>query len=107
MEKLKIDMKGWDMLEQIDDLKNPDPDSMQAVIRSAAPFIHNLMSAAYVSSAMVGDMGREVDKELGFGERGETAVEDEIFDIVDHAWQYNPGMFYCPLSCYKMSVLLN
>ena len=40
------------------------------------------MSAAYVSSAMVGDMGREVDKELGVGERGETAVEDEIFDIM-------------------------
>ena len=52
LEKLKIDMEGWNMLTK-DTMMNPTPKSMQAVMRAASPFIHNFVSTIHGNSTEV------------------------------------------------------
>ena len=71
VEKLKIDLKGWEMM------KSPDPNSLQAVKLSAAPFIHNFMSTV---SANITVQNGNNNMEMGEGRGAE--IEDEEFDVI-------------------------
>ena len=85
MEKLKIEVKGWDMIKKVDEIQSPDHDSLQAVKYSASPFIHNFRSVCENTTVQgdeaKGTMGVYSSMMLGVGEGAE--IEDEIFDVIN------------------------
>ena len=87
LEKLKIDMEGWSMMRKVDVMKDPTTDTMQAVMRTASPFIHNFMKATHVSTTAQGEpvkRNKEVpmDKDMEMGDRGGAEFEDKIFNVM-------------------------
>ena len=87
LEKLKIDMEGWNMMRKVDVMKDPTTDTMQAVMRTASPFIHNFMKATHVSTTAQGEpvkRNKEVpmDKDMEMGDRGGAEFEDKIFNVM-------------------------
>ena len=89
VEKLKIDLKGWDMVTKIDEMKSLDPNTLQAVQLSAAPFIHNFMSATYVSTTVRTCPGYDANNDervycnMGL-ELGKVAeIEEEHFEVIN------------------------
>ena len=91
VERLKIDMKGWDFSTRINEQKLPSQFTVQAICNSAAPFIHNMSfrSRFKVSSdenmqvkvdRVCGHVGVEMEDVGGGGSVREVA--DNIFNDV-------------------------
>ena len=95
LEKLRIEAKGWDMVKQIDEMKTPDPDSMQAVKYAASPFIHNFMAATTEKSTDLGDcakgdQGVYSSLVMGVSEGAET--DDKIFNVIENDDAFDTNM---------------
>ena len=98
LEKLKIEMEGWNSIKKVDDIKDPTPDPLQAVLMSASPFIHNFMSTTYVNTTVQGDDAKEdkgVDRDMGMGECGGAETEDDVFNVFDdeNAFDSNSNIY--------------
>ena len=82
VEKLKIDLEGWNMVKKIDEMKTPEPKTLQAVKIAVSPFIHNFMPAAVLSTVAQATDDKEVFNNIGMKRVGEAEFEDELFDVI-------------------------
>ena len=98
MEKLKIEVKGWDMIKRIDEMQSPDHDSLQEVKYSASPFIHNLRSVCENSTVQGNNAkgNKGVYSSLMMGSDEGAGIEDKIFDVIgsdDYAFDTNMQIY--------------
>ena len=82
VEKLKIDLEGWNMVKKINEMKTPEPKTLQAVKIAVSPFIHNFMPAAVLSTVAQATDDKEVFNNMGMKRVGEAEFEDELFDVI-------------------------
>ena len=100
LERLKIDMEGWNMIKKtdVDDIKSPDPNSLQVLKIAASPFIHNFMLPSFENTSVQGNQFKEPEEgysmRLGMGEVAE--IEDEDFNVVskDNSFDSNENAIY-------------
>ena len=98
LEKLKIEVKGWDMIKRIDEMQSPDHDSLQEVKYSASPFIHNLRSVCENSTVQGNNTNgnKGVYSSLMMGSDEGAGIEDKIFDVIgsdDYAFDTNMQIY--------------
>ena len=85
LERLKIEVKGWDMIKKVDEIQCLDHDSLQAVKYSASPFIHNFVTVCE-SSTVQGDDAKGtkgVYRSMMMGVDEGAEIEDKIFDVIE------------------------
>ena len=83
------------MVKKIDEMKTPDPDSMQAVKYSASPFIHNFVSATCEDSTVQGNCVKRdqgVYSSLVMGVEEGAVIGDKIFDVIENDSAFDTNM---------------
>ena len=82
----------------VDDIKSPDPHSLQVLKIAASPFIHNFMLPSFENTSVQGNQVKEPEEGysmgLGMGEVAE--IEDEDFNVVskDNSFDSNENAIY-------------
>ena len=84
--------------DDVDDMKSPDPHSLQVLKMTASHFIHNFMSAAFVNTTTQGGQNEDygVYSSMGLGVGEVTEIEDKDFNVVskDDSFDNNMNTIY-------------